>query len=123
MHVNWLEMSQSMMMAFWSAVLLLIGTELVNCDQWPFPDGEEYTLAHINVSYIDSAAVHNDAAEMGKFGNGRVGQTAGILVHVRSANSSSHYGCDIVYENEIPVIINMCGHCVCVCVFSSPENQ
>lgn len=121
--MNWFEMSQSMMMAIWSAVLLLIGTELVNCDQWPFPDGEEYTLAHINVSYIDSAAVHNDAAEMGKFGNGRVGQTAGILVHVRSANSSSHYGCDIVYENEIPVIINMCGHCVCVCVFSSPENQ
>ncbi|XP_046438523.1 protein goliath-like isoform X2 [Daphnia pulex] len=98
-------MSQSMMMmAIWSAVLLLIGTKLVNCDQWPFPDGEEYTLAHINVSYIDSASVHNDAAEMGKFGNGRVGQTAGILVHVRSANSSSHYGCDIVYENEIPVV-------------------
>jgi hypothetical protein len=110
-HVFWLQMSRSnnsAAMALWSScaavVLLLIGSELVNCDQWPFPDGEEYTLAHINVSYIDSAAVHNDAAEMGKFGNGRVGSTAGLLVHVRSANSSSHYGCDIVYENEIPVM-------------------
>lgn len=88
-----------------AALVLLIGTKLVKCDQWPFPESEEYTLAHINVSYIDSAALHNDAADMGKFGNGRVGSTAGLVVHVRSANSSSHYGCDIIYENDIPVII------------------
>ncbi|KAI9557014.1 hypothetical protein GHT06_016810 [Daphnia sinensis] len=87
-----------------AVVVSLIGTKLVNCDQWPFPESEEYTLAHINVSYIDSAAVHNDAADMGKFGNGRVGSTAGLIVHVRSANSSSHYGCDMTYENEIPVV-------------------
>ena len=87
-----------------AAGLLLLVTELVHCDQWPFPDGEEYTLAHINVSYVDPTAVHNEAAEMGKFGNSRIGSTAGIVVHVRSANSSSHYGCDMLYENEIPVM-------------------
>lgn len=93
----------SVVMMYTISVILLFVTELVHCDQWPFADGEDYTLAHINVSYVDPTALHNDASEMGKFGTGRVGSTAGLLVHVRSSNSSSHHGCDIIYENEIPV--------------------
>lgn len=100
-----MKWSTTSVMAYYSASILLLSvTELVHCDQWPFADGEDYTLAHINVSYVDPTAVHNDGSETGKFGTGRVGSTAGILVHVRSSNSSSHHGCDLVYENEIPVI-------------------
>lgn len=88
-------------------VVLLQSCVIIKCDQWPFADGDEYTLAIMNITYVNSAtgSVHSsDSAEMGKFGTGRVGSTAGLLVHVRSANSSSHHGCELTYDNEIPVI-------------------
>ena len=82
----------------------LLAAVAVRCDQWPFADGDEYTLAQINITYVGPTAVHTDSAEMGKFGTGRVGSTAGILIHVRSGNSSSHHGCELTYDNELPVI-------------------
>lgn len=96
----------------WLRVLLLCVVTLtwtVKCDQWPFADGDEYTLAVINITYLFNGGQEpfqqhiSDSAEMGKFGTGRVGSTAGLLVHVRSANSSSHHGCELTYDNELPV--------------------
>jgi len=94
------------MWLLWTLFIVVLLQSCV-CDQWPFADGDEYTLAIMNISYVSSGtgSVHSsDSAEMGKFGTGRVGSTAGLLVHVRSANSSSHHGCELTYDNEIPVI-------------------
>lgn len=128
-------------------LLTLMATVVISthADQWPFADGDEYTLAQvfiyclkikktrfflsdhkcaihfyqplgtnkyfsllhlkINITYYDPPTnVHSDVAEMGKFGTGRVGTTAGLLVHVRSGNSSSHHGCELNYDNDLPVI-------------------
>lgn len=88
-------------------LLTLMATVVVSttyADQWPFADGDEYTLAQINITYFDVGNVHSDVGEIAKFGTGRVGTTAGLLVHVRSGNSSSHHGCELNYENELPVV-------------------
>lgn len=60
----------------------------------------------INITYFDVGNVHSDVGEIAKFGTGRVGTTAGLLVHVRSGNSSSHHGCELNYENELPVSVS-----------------
>lgn len=88
-------------------VLLLFSLwslRMVHCDQWPF-EGDEYTAAVVNITYLDptSFSYHSEAAEMAKYGTGRVGSASGLLVHVRSANSSSHHGCTLTLENELPV--------------------
>lgn len=75
-----------------------------NSEQWPFSEGEEYTMAHVNITYTKSDEQRVQASELGKFGSGRVDSASGILVHVRSRNSSSNHGCDANYENEIPTV-------------------
>lgn len=88
-------------------------------EQWPFAEGEEYTMAHINVTYAKSDDHFVQTSELGKFGSGRVDSAAGILVHVRSRNSSSNYGCDPNYENEIPVSKQTVSRSICVSQLTS----
>lgn len=85
--------------------LIIVMPDHGNSEQWPFAEGEEYTMAHINITYMKSDEHRVQAAELGKFGSGRVDSAAGILIHIRSRNSSSSYGCDTNYENEIPVSV------------------
>jgi len=85
----------------------VVSTFVLANDQWPF-DGEEYTLAQVNITYVDvqqTAPVLSGAdaqPELGKYGTGRVASTSGLLVHVVSANGSSHHGCESAYDNVLP---------------------
>lgn len=55
---------------------------------------DSYTTAYINVSYIDpeTRRIRSEKSEIGKFGDGRVGPAAGVLVHV-SSWEGDHTGC------------------------------
>ena len=72
-------------------------------EQWPF-EGDEYTAAVLNVTYLDAALshYHSEASEIAKYGTGKIGSAAGQLVHVRHPNNSSHFGCQPQMDNEVP---------------------
>jgi len=78
------------------------------CDEWSL-DGDEYTLATVNVTYVDVDDVHDETSEVGKYGTGRVASTSGVLVHIWTSteglgNASSHHGCEPGYENRVPSV-------------------
>lgn len=55
---------------------------------------DSYTTAYLNITYMDheTKRFRTEKSEIGKFGDGRVGPAAGVLVHV-SSWEGDHTGC------------------------------
>jgi len=67
-------------------------------------DGDDVTMAYVNLTYIDPMTrnLHTEKGEVGKFGAGKIDSASGIVVHVRTRNGTSNFGCDFPFENPLP---------------------
>lgn len=89
-------------------VFLLILQEqvhsFVNCEFTYGYETEEYTLAFVNLTYIDphSGKIHSEKEETGKFSVGRVEAVNGVIVHASSSNHTRHDGCQPLDTDNLP---------------------
>lgn len=95
--------SRTLQWMFVSLSLLCSSNLLVSCDV--VSQDDDYTLANVNVTYVDPLTkLHRSKKdEIGKYGQGLVGSAAGVVIHVRTQNGTSNYGCEENFDNEIPV--------------------
>lgn len=59
-------------------------------------------MTYVDVQQTPPLISGAEATELGKYGTGRVASTSGLLIHVVSANGSSHHGCELTYDNVLP---------------------
>ncbi|XP_059480429.1 E3 ubiquitin-protein ligase goliath-like isoform X2 [Neocloeon triangulifer] len=71
-----------------AVLLLLSGRAFAD---WGYEE-IEYTMAVLNATYPGSA---EKPAELGKFSEGHISSSTGLLVHVQSVNSTSDHGCTL----------------------------
>ncbi|XP_015791109.1 RING finger protein 150 [Tetranychus urticae] len=97
---------------------LIAFLETISCDFTHGLEPEDFSMAIINVSYIDpiTGRLHTQREEFGKYFNiGRIDPVSGLVVHITGPDGGSHDACDSIdpttWPSEKWIALAVYGNC------------